>query len=428
MHTLAQLQSGALKGTTNLKISEGLTTFPLEIFELADTLEILDLSGNQLSQLPDIFYCLKKLSIAFFQDNLFVEFPMQLTSCERLQMISFKSNQITTIAENALPKNTRWLILTNNKITALPKSIGDCKQLQKCGLAGNALQNIPTTISKCENLQLLRLSANQLQSAPTFLFEAPNLAWLALDGNVFNKTIQVSEINLQHIHWNDIQLLELLGEGASGHIYKVNIKGIDFALKLFKGEVTSDGLPFSEMQANIAFDEHPNLTKVVGKLSNHPENKDGLILELIPRNYKNLGLPPSFKTCTRDTFTEATQFTIEQIKMIVKGIASACNHLHNNGIMHGDLYAHNILINEKYHPLLGDFGAATLYNRAEDKTQQYEKLDVRAFGYLLDDLLNNVVSNDNNKALEEMIVLKNKCLVSKAIDRPCFEEIIHFMN
>ena len=43
MHTLAQLRSGELKGTKQLSISENLKTFPKEIFELADTLEILDL-------------------------------------------------------------------------------------------------------------------------------------------------------------------------------------------------------------------------------------------------------------------------------------------------------------------------------------------------------------------------------------------------
>ena len=228
MHTLAQLKSGTLKGTTHLKIGEGLTEFPLEVFELADTLEVLDLSDNQLSQLPDNFSCLKKLSIAFFQDNLFTEFPKQLGLCDRLQMISFKSNRIVTIPENAFPKSTRWLILTNNKITALPQSIGDCVYLQKCGLAGNALQEIPTTLSHCKNLQLLRVSANKLEQLSKFLFDMPNLAWLAIDGNPFNDTGHGLKNDLQHFNWKDIEILELLGEGASGHIYKVKINDICF--------------------------------------------------------------------------------------------------------------------------------------------------------------------------------------------------------
>lgn len=46
MHTLSQLKSGELIGIQRLTLSENLTLFPLEIFSLADSLEILDLSHN----------------------------------------------------------------------------------------------------------------------------------------------------------------------------------------------------------------------------------------------------------------------------------------------------------------------------------------------------------------------------------------------
>ncbi len=44
LHTLSQLKSGELAGIQRLKLSENLTSFPLEILSLADSLEILDLS------------------------------------------------------------------------------------------------------------------------------------------------------------------------------------------------------------------------------------------------------------------------------------------------------------------------------------------------------------------------------------------------
>ncbi len=49
MHTLEQLRSGALSGARHLKLSENLTSFPMEILSLKDSLEVLDLTGNQLS-------------------------------------------------------------------------------------------------------------------------------------------------------------------------------------------------------------------------------------------------------------------------------------------------------------------------------------------------------------------------------------------
>ena len=63
MHTLAQLKSGSLKNLTAIKLSEGLTVFPEEVLEHAETLEALDLSGNKISSLPDTFTSLKKLKI-----------------------------------------------------------------------------------------------------------------------------------------------------------------------------------------------------------------------------------------------------------------------------------------------------------------------------------------------------------------------------
>ena len=64
-HTLEALQSGELLGVKRLKLACGLETFPEEIFTLADTLQVLDLSDNNLSALPDNISKLKHLKIIF---------------------------------------------------------------------------------------------------------------------------------------------------------------------------------------------------------------------------------------------------------------------------------------------------------------------------------------------------------------------------
>ena len=69
-------------------------------------------------------------------------------------------------------------------------------------------------------------------------------------------------------------------------------------------------------------------------------------------------------------------------------IASAAAHLHRLGIMHGDLYGHNILHNGQGAALLGDFGAASFYPvRDPLLAARLERLEVRAFGCLLEELL-----------------------------------------
>ena len=121
----------------------------------------------------------------------------------------------------------------------------------------------------------------------------------------------------------------------------------EIAIKVFKGEVTSDGFPEDEMNACILAGNHKNLVTVLGKIHHHPEQKMGLVLELIPPSFKNLAGPPSFDTCTRDTFREGTSFSSDTILKISKSIADAARHLHSKGIMHGDLYAHNTLFDKE---------------------------------------------------------------------------------
>ena len=115
--TLDALKSGKLTGSKTLKLAAGLTEFPEEILTLADTLEVLDLSDNQLTGLPDSIARLRHLKILFFARNHFTEFPAVLAKLPILSMIGFKSNQIKTVPENAFPPLLRWLILTDNKLS-----------------------------------------------------------------------------------------------------------------------------------------------------------------------------------------------------------------------------------------------------------------------------------------------------------------------
>lgn len=425
MQTLQQLRSGNLIGSKTLTLSCGLTEFPTEIFDLADTLEILDLSNNLLNELPENFSVLKNLKIAFFSENKFTQFPKVLANCPKLTMIGFKSNQINHVPENAFPLNLQWLILTNNCIKQLPKSIGNCLKLQKVALAGNLISELPYEMSNCVNIELLRISANNINTIPEWLYNLPRLSWLAYSGNPCC-TKNNSSIELNIIEWNDLDVRETLGQGASGIISKAqwqkNNQSKNVAVKVFKGEVTSDGFPEDEMNACILAGSHPNLVNVIGKINHHPEQKSGLVLELIPPSFKNLAGPPSFDTCTRDTFKTGTTFTITQIYKIALAIADTCKHLHLKGIMHGDLYAHNTLIDEEANTFFGDFGAATIYNHQDKNASYLEKIDVRAFGCLLDDLLNqNFEESDSLK--QSLINLKDNCMQETILNRPQFKEI-----
>lgn len=429
-NSLEDLKSGKLIGSKKLKLACGLKEFPEEILSLAETLEVLDLSDNQLTELPDTISQLKNLKIIFFARNNFTVFPSILIKCTALSMIGFKSNHIQTVPENAFPPLLKWLILTDNKIEKLPKSIGDCRLLQKCILAGNLIEELPAEMMNCVNLELLRVSANKLKSIPKWLFELPNLSWVAFGGNSIADKIELNT-DIASFQWKDFTINKLLGEGASGLIYKAHwaAKNKDVAIKIFKGSVTSDGLPEDEMAISIAVGKHENLIQVLGKIKAHPEGKYGLVMELVSPEYINLGNPPSMKTCTRDVFDEKSVFSAEQLLKIAKSIASVCCQLHSKGINHGDLYAHNILVNKKAECLLGDFGAASFYDVNSVQAYNIERVEVRAFGCLLEDILSIVDKSELNNELHfKWQKLITDCTISDVKDRLNFSEILERLN
>jgi Leucine-rich repeat (LRR) protein len=157
LNTLEDLRAGKLAGSRRLKLAGGLTEFPREIFELAETLEILDLSGNALAALPDDLPRLHRLRILFCSDNRIAELPAVIGQCAQLDMVGFKENRIRRVPAAALPPKLRWLILTDNRIAELPPEIGRCTRLQKLMLAGNQLQSLPAEMANCTRLELERI-------------------------------------------------------------------------------------------------------------------------------------------------------------------------------------------------------------------------------------------------------------------------------
>lgn len=428
IRSLEQLQSNGFPHVSRITISAQLTTFPKELFLYTETLEILDMSNNLLDHVPEEIVRFKKLKILFLSNNRFTTFPLILGQCRSLSMIGFKSNAISYIPEHAFPETLQWLILTDNAVETIPASIGNCKPLEKVALAGNNLKRLPEEMSACKNLALLRISANNFETLPDWLLLMPKLAWLAYSGNPCS-VIQ-KEKKLPSTDWTNIKILETLGEGASGVISKAEILSGDFegrcivAVKLFKGDVTSDGYPEDEMKLSSLLPAHANLVKVLGKISGHPEKKEGLIFELIPAGYRNLGLPPSFSTCSRDTFKDGTRFKAKEILSVVTAVANVAQQLHASGIMHGDLYAHNTLINNSQHAIFGDFGAATAYAVSSERAKSLERLEVRAFGNMVEDLLNQLHPEEKNSELvRELHHLKKICLLEEVLLRPDFKHL-----
>ncbi len=417
---LEKLQTGELLGAKRLDLSADLTEFPREIFQLADSLEVLNLSGNLLSALPGDLNRLHRLRILFCSDNRFTELPSVLGRCTSLSMVGFKANRIHTVPPDAFPPELRWLILTDNQITELPGSIGRCSRLQKLMLSGNRLSMLPEELAECRTLEMVRIAANAFTALPEWLLELPSLAWLAASGNPLNAQTPSAVQSLPPIPWENLTAHGKLGEGASGVILRADWQGEAVAVKIFKGAVTSDGLPAQELEATLKAGTHPHLIPLIAPLENHPEEKLGLVMRLLPEGCSSLGNPPSLDSCTRDTYPEEARFLLKEILSVAKKVAAAAAHLHRRGVMHGDLYAHNIAWTREGHCFLSDFGAATCYaSDPSGKAHALQRLDVLAFGRLLGELL----ERSEDMVPEPLSSLHRLCVFETPSSRPAFEEI-----
>ncbi len=451
MNTLSQLRSGALAGVRRLDLCADLSVFPSEIFDLAETLEVLNLSGNRLSTLPDDLPRLKKLKVIFCSDNDFSALPAVLGVCERLEMVGFKANHIHRVPPAALPPRLRWLILTDNRLADLPVELGRCQRLQKLMLAGNRLQSLPD-LSGCERLELLRLAANRIEVLPPWLSTLPRLSWVALAGNPLwadealgleaadhDCPDRPDRSDLRRIPRSDLTLGHVLGEGASGVIHQglwrrgADLTPLPVAVKLFRAAMTSDGLPDSEMAACLAAAGHPGLVPVHGVVDGAEGAVEGaaagavkgLVLALLDPAFRTLAGPPSLASCTRDVYAEALRLTTASVLSLARRIASVAAHVHAQGLMHGDLYAHNILWDGAagHEALLSDFGAATFYDRTAPEAAALERLEVRAFGCLLEELLDRA-ADPTDALLVPLIALRDACLQPEVLARSGFV-VIH---
>ncbi|MEY4700076.1 MAG: hypothetical protein RL326_263 [Pseudomonadota bacterium] len=420
--SLEELRAKSGAPVRRITLSTNLTEVPREILDHAPHIEFLDLSHNKLDQLPDWLGQLPSLEILFLSYNKFVEVPAVIGRCRSLRMLGMRNNVLERISEGVLPPSLEWLTLTNNRLEKIPESSSALKKLTKLLLAGNRLTSLPHSMRDHAALELIRLSANRFEEFPEWLFKLPALAWIALAGNPAVSLGATSE--LERIEWGSLTAAEELGRGASGVTYRARLRNEeDVAVKLFSSSVSSDGATVDEVAAAVHAGSHRSIVSTIGAISGHPEGKAGLVLRLIPPTFKNLAEPPSFDTCTRDVYRSTESLSESQVVRYARDIASAAAHLHERGILHGDLYAHNILVDGE-RALLSDFGAACLYGVCSNVSPTLlERLEVNAFGILMGELLDLVPLDDQGEASAEICALVSMCVAPDVLSRPSFSDV-----
>ncbi|KAH6842279.1 hypothetical protein B0I37DRAFT_447775 [Chaetomium sp. MPI-CAGE-AT-0009] len=444
MHDLEILKSGGYRnaGLTQLKLSCPLASFPEEIFQLGDTLEELDLSGTELSSLPaNLGTALPKLKAAFLSNCNFKVFPRELASCPALESVAFRNNCMEEIPEDAFPPILRRLILTGNRITTLPYSIGNCGNLQECMLAGNQLRDLPTPMASCKKLTLLRLSSNDISALPSWLFTLPELAFLSFASNPCASPTTNglhTPRGLASIAWSDLEVQQPLG--AQGHTsqglwHQSPHYAEDVAIKLFRSsagtEDDDDGSAADEMAAYLAAGAHESLVTILGRIHGHPDEdgasyQGGIHHKKEPRGTTH---PPAI-----DPPTALAMLT---------GLAHCLAHLHARGTAHGSLQPRHVLASAAdKHALLTGFRGATVYGHGGSSASGaggVEKIEVLAFGRVMEFVLGvahdgGEGGEDDEKRKEREEVerglgeLCGRCVAAEGAARPGFAEVVEVLE
>jgi hypothetical protein len=367
----------------------------------------------------------------FFLGCHFTEVPVVIGRLPRLFMLSFKANKLERVPEGSIPKSVCWLILSDNRLAALPRCVGECVGMRKLLLAGNRLTNegLPETMQNMRHLELVRLADNRLEKIPEWLLRHPKLAWLALAANPATEPFSAAArrrcldgsstdaFDVPEVSWASLNVdpsQPPLGKGASGEVFASERGGVGggvAAVKVYKHAAkTSDGRPEDEMAASVLASRTgcDSIVRTLARFTREEEEEEGntsygLVMEFLdPKTWKVLGGPPSFDSVTRDVYAFGARRTFFEIVSLARCVAGAGAALHAAGVHHGDLYAHNVLFrpgqpgaqglfSQGQGPgpaaKLSDFGAAFFYPPGSKLGAELERTEVRAFGVLLEEAL-----------------------------------------
>lgn len=149
-------------------------------------LTTLNISNNGMTYLSPELCRLTKLKTLVARNNYFenVSLPKELALMQSLEVVNLSGNQLTEFPKQLtqLPR-LRALFLGANNIKSIPSSIGNLTSLKILYLGGNCLQQIPFEIGLLSSLVSLILADNRLKSLPPTFASLQHLESLNLHNN-----------------------------------------------------------------------------------------------------------------------------------------------------------------------------------------------------------------------------------------------------
>ncbi|XP_056321288.1 leucine-rich repeat and calponin homology domain-containing protein 1 isoform X1 [Danio aesculapii] len=167
------LEDAANSGFLNLSTRK-LKEFPRTAsnYDLTDTVEA-DLSKNRLIDVPSEVCHLVSLETLNLYHNCIKSIPDTIISLQSLTSLNISRNQLSVLPACVCGLPLRVLNASNNKLNALPESIGQLTNLMELDVSCNEITALPRQIVQLISLRELNVHRNLLCVLPEDLADLP---------------------------------------------------------------------------------------------------------------------------------------------------------------------------------------------------------------------------------------------------------------
>ncbi|XP_062035561.1 leucine-rich repeat and calponin homology domain-containing protein 4 isoform X2 [Lepus europaeus] len=192
------LEEAVATGTLNLS-NRRLKHFPrgaARSYDLSDITQA-DLSRNRFPEVPEAACQLVSLEGLSLYHNCLRCLNPALGNLTALTYLNLSRNQLSSLPPYICQLPLRVLIVSNNKLGALPPDVGALGSLRQLDVSSNELQSLPVELCGLSSLRDLNVRRNQLSTLPDELGDLP-LVRLDFSCNRVSR-IPVSFCRLRHL-------------------------------------------------------------------------------------------------------------------------------------------------------------------------------------------------------------------------------------
>ncbi|KAI9279604.1 hypothetical protein BY458DRAFT_502283 [Sporodiniella umbellata] len=180
LYSMQQLQ------TLNLSQNQ-IQSLPEEMPMRLRSLVTLRISANRIGQLPDHlddWVHMKHLQLgSVYGGNQLTALPESVTNMVRLEELDVSNNQLEQLPDDFVIPSLISLNVSHNHLDSIPKSIAQCYHLKSLNVSKNHLTSLPSDLIHLRSLELFDVSENLLCIMPAEILETMASGALLITGN-----------------------------------------------------------------------------------------------------------------------------------------------------------------------------------------------------------------------------------------------------